>query len=912
MKAGTRGYHMGLDSLSVPAPGSSKPTDGVILSGYEGGLDVYAISKYGLKKTASLDDLHGGVCFAKILPWTTQHDSLHCFPLVAVVLHGPILPPSDVSSGDRTVRVPSEAGSLPRAGDLQDFPQGVSASSPQENSGNSITYFQTTVEVYSLYNKKHISTLLTLPKIPLPTSVTSPHFVPPPASGSLTISADAGNVVVASGTTGEIWIYVMFSNGDVNSLTFHCTGKVWTTMHDARVQDLPRSPGYSDGSVPFSEPQKSRQQNKTPLFSLKGRWLAYSPPHSSSQVSLGPKVPSVTSTSKSPGLNSYAPPQTPLVNCAVDMPEGETLLNRIAREATQVALKGAKWVGDQGVQVWNSYWNKPTGNPQTTGPVNSGPYWPSPHPAHPDLVHGFPPTHGETLPPTATNSDPTLISILDIERLASLRTTSSAGSPHPFATFKVPLGCSFMSFSPSGLALFTASGKGEVQFVWDLMRIQYTKSSALQAPHIASLQGQHVRQVAIFTRMTPARIVDVVWTMPHGERIAMVTDRSTVHFWDLPATAFAWPPLRRRIKVPPPRSPVSGESVETPKTATAIVAGAASAAWSRTQPFIRRPRVLSGPARPGITAASMTAQAGQGGKALANGISKSFGAASGTIESFYKSGENRIRLPRGSANLNAGCIKWLGGQHKDYLATLADGMALIYSIKQGNNTKTSSQQISISQKPLKMNLPSIPDHKFAPAILRAMGQEDELDLTETEAEPRYVPDRRTAAKAEMAVGTESSIPQAEIESNAPYQPFHTDRRVGLYHYSAPSAPAPSPSVSALLAPLSITHQQTTTNNNEAPWVFGRPIHCTKVDLGLPQVDDDDSGSVEDHQALPTSAMERVTTKIGEADEEVEQIVITTRRRKGNLPAGADAPGGGDDDGFFEDDCEVLDFASQRV
>jgi hypothetical protein len=46
--------------------------------------------------------------------------------------------------------------------------------------------------------------------------------------------------------------------------------------------------------------------------------------------------------------------------------------------------------------------------------------------------------------------------------------------------------------------------------------------------------------------MTIARIVDVVWTSPHGERAAMVTEPGTVHILDLPASAFTWPPPRRR------------------------------------------------------------------------------------------------------------------------------------------------------------------------------------------------------------------------------------------------------------------------------------------------------------------------------------------------------------------------------
>lgn len=43
----------------------------------------------------------------------------------------------------------------------------------------------------------------------------------------------------------------------------------------------------------------------------------------------------------------------------------------------------------------------------------------------------------------------------------------------------------------------------------------------------------------------------------------------------------------------------------------------------------------------------------------------------------------------------------------------------------------------------------------------------------------------------------------------------------------------------------------------------------------------------------------------EGEEEVEQVIVTTRRRRRGK-------GEGEEEGFFEDDCEVLDFADDRV
>jgi hypothetical protein len=158
---------------------------------------------------------------------------------------------------------------------------------------------------------------------------------------------------------------------------------------------------------------------------------------------------------------------------------------------------------------------------------------------------------------------------------------------------------------------------------------------------------------------------------------------------------------------------------------------------------------------------------------------------------------------------------------------------------------------------------------------------------------------------------EAAIPQAEIESNAPYQPFHTDRRVGLSVYSGADGDTGVSSVirhmdsAALENTLKRAQRHQQKPVGRQAWAFGQPIGAVKLDLGLPTTADEDiSHSIDDHRALPVSAMERVL-QVGDND---EQIVVTTRRRRGgNRAADAD-----DEDGFFEDDCEVLDFADQRV
>jgi hypothetical protein len=213
---------------------------------------------------------------------------------------------------------------------------------------------------------------------------------------------------------------------------------------------------------------------------------------------------------------------------------------------------------------------------------------------------------------------------------------------------------------------------------------------------------------------------------------------------------------------------------------------------------------------------------------------------------------------------------------------------------------------------------------LAPSIKAYIDPDEYLDLTEKELDVgnnTLVLPSRSQPQTPETQGVESSIPQAEIESSAPYQPFHTDRRVGLYEYGAAAnqqdaVPAPLEGANAdnssgnAASRKKIRRQQkqdkTGSNGASDVWVFGQPIQAAKLDLGVPLTTDEETYnySIDESRALPASEIERVLHHIGEND---EQIVVTTRRRR---KAGRAAEP--DDDGFFEDDCEVLDFADQRV
>ncbi|OBT54361.1 hypothetical protein VE04_05508 [Pseudogymnoascus sp. 24MN13] len=889
LKPGSQGYFFGLDSINTSRTGS-KHTESVVISGFEGGLSVHAISKSGITEISTLDGLRGGVYSAKILPWTVKGELSGGFPLVAAVVHGPAFYENGGEQGSPNLGA-TEPPAEQTSGSIGNSSRG------HRMQGGSTRHYQTTVEVWSLSTKRYVGTLLSLPETILPIPITSPHFVPPAPAGALTVTADAGNIVVSSGITGELWVFRQIKIDNDASMSFRCLGKFWTTIQQPAPYEPSAQPDFGDGDGQFNEARLNKLRPKSTLFSLRGRWLAYSPSSAMNQVSLRARVDISKSNTRIPGLNTFAPPQIPTANCAVDTPQGEEFWGRLRRQAAQEAIKGAKWVGDQGSRVWANYWNKPTNN------VNGN--WQSSGQKEP--LPDFPPTHGAALQYDTSQSDPVLITIVDLDKLATLRNTTSA----TMATFKVPLGCSYMSFSPTGLALFTASNKGDVQFIWDLMRIQHTKSSALQPQAPGPSQGIHVRQIASFTRLTVARIVDVIWTMPLGETIAMVTERNTVHFLDVPHNAFIWPPLRQRAKT---SSSVYPSNIrEASPSASAMASNVANAAWNLTQPFLARPRGASGsfgpiPNRTGAITASLTAIAGQGGKAIASGISKSFGAATGTIQQFRRAGDNKLHLPQTASICSVGCVKWLGGRSKQTFAALVDGHVKMYTIKHvRSKSKPGVYRIHIGTAPADIRIPSIPDNKIAPLIKRNLDLADEEDLEERDArENRILLSRPTSLPAGGPIlGTESSIPHAEIESNAPYQPFHTDPRVTLFAYSEVSHQLLSPTTSALFSPPLSTEKANRPSGQ--PWVFGGPIHAANLHVGKEHSDEDALMSSEYHRALPAESMERVTTRI--PDDLSEPIVSTTRRRKSSRTT-SDLPD--DEEGFFEDDCTVIDFASNRV
>jgi hypothetical protein len=351
---------------------------------------------------------------------------------------------------------------------------------------------------------------------------------------------------------GEVFVFTPYLEGhQEHPERFHCIGKVWTTVQNRERVLQSSSSSTADGSHDDIPPEKYG----LPVFSLSDRWLAVTPPASSSLYPVNGTALTSPYYDRAPGLAHHSVPPQPSTNCAVDAPEAASLMDRLTREGTQVAINGARWAKEKGIQAFKSYMNKsPQGN----------------HPSYGQdpMQHNFPPTHGHNQ--TQPRQEASIISIYDLQRLVEAEETRTKTALHPIATIPAALGCSFLSFAPTGLMLMTVSKKGDYQHVWDLKRINYRRARKTTREQPT---GPYVRQVAHFTRMTVANVIDVVWSAPRIDKLAILTDKGTVHMYPMPPSAFQWPPARR-MAAPPAKS-----------KETTLPTGPASAVSSAIQVF---------------------------------------------------------------------------------------------------------------------------------------------------------------------------------------------------------------------------------------------------------------------------------------------------------------------------------------
>ncbi|CAD6570237.1 MAG: hypothetical protein ASARMPREDX12_005003 [Alectoria sarmentosa] len=868
------GFCCVFDSLSPSGHEESGNTENVLLVGFDRGVNIYHIGKKRFDSVGRLDGLRGSVIGAKILHSQSISDR-PLQPLLAVIVHGPC--------------ILSGASTRPRSSHAEVEEFEPSRSEMQALQAAAITHYQTTVEIYSLRKGQHIGTLFRTPKVEI--KVARLHTTMPPPVGDLSIQARGKFFVISSGISGEVFIFERSSHGIAEKLPgFRCLGKVWTRTGSQKTRSVSTSSSESGPARLHDALATNFRRSNTAILSLSNRWLAVAPPSSSGQTTLHGETEPDTSGHKAPGISSHAPTAEPQISCDLDNPEGEGLLNKAARDIAQGFLKTAQWVGLEGKQAWSNYWSKPSEQNQ------QGPAAPPPNVdlSLPLNQQSFPPTHAQDNTVNRAKNQPALVSIFDLEKLSKSQHSKGVLTLQPLATFSLPTGCSLLSFSPNGLYLLTASAKGDVEHVWDLMRMVHGEAVRVGDPN-ACPKGPSVRQIAKITRMTEARIVDVVWTEPKGERLAIITDRGTVHINDLPPSAFSWPPSRRILRSTTAASISSATGVKNDDIARPVSAGAGNGFSSafgifsgKTQPLIdavrgRRPSIGSNFS--GFGGMALTAGIGtKSGRAVAAGFNRSVGAAAaGTVNTIRHLGENRLALPSSQSAVVPGCVRWLSGKGLGRIAITGGGIVRIYSIRQSSNSKGRPRRPSVfGDRPVEFSLPNEP----APIQHITSNQHPNTRSTPEPSTPRgsfWLPQSPLTTSSTSKLETHP-LSYAELDTSLAYQPFHTDRRVNLYVYSD-----------------EVTSADPTNSPGTSTWVFGEPIPATQISVGSTGHEDDDA----DLEQVRPSRMENVISMKGNV-EEGQQIVVTTRRKRSTKDEM------GAEDEIFEDDCEILEFAEERV
>ena len=852
-KSATRDFHA-FDSLACSGDDASLSAESVFLTAGQNNLHIYQLEREKLQLLGRLEGLRGRVIAAKVLPCTFRQDQLRRLrPLVAVVVHGP---------ATNTTLAPSRPGTSHSQQIEHDPTLPLSLeNSPGPHHRQSTNRYQTTVETYSLKSGRHLSTLFRCDEVEADPITGDRIFEPPPPVGSLRIYAKGKFVVIASGVSGEVYIFA--ATNTTSEEPFRCIGKTWTSIpvRKGRAWSSPPAPSEMDpirDLLPTHPPQ-----NDNALLSLSNRWLAFVPPVPSVRSRVAGGTDLIRSRKGPPGLNSHTPSLQPQVTCELDTPLEESMINKVARDVTQEVLKGARWVGDQGMQAWKNYWHK---SPEQTSLYEQRQSSPP--------LQAFPPTHAQD-DRNRIPQPPTIISILDLERLLESQDMKADIALHPIATFLLPGGCSYLSFNPSGLALFTASTKGDVQYVWDLMRMIHGKSSILPPTGSFTREASpNVRQVARFTRVTMANIVDVVWAEPRGEKLAMVTERGTVHVYDMPISALRWPPPPQVSSSRPSTGERTARFDVNQKLPAARGWGATmNAVGESAQPWISavRGNPLAGLGGFNLTSASTGASV-KGGKIVASGFSKSVGAATGTVNTIRHMGENRLHIPGSSQPIASGCVKWINSKGRNSIAVAGGGVLRIHAILQNNDAKSSKRrQSTVGERLAELNLQSpslkpntaVPDVSIIPEVYN-----DSVVISQ------FSPQKQLRS-------TGHPLSHAEIETSSPYQPLHTDPRVSLHVYRDAGV----------------------YSSNSGSWAFGEDIPVTRVTSGLDKSEEPDLGS----EVL--GPMESLVKEHANEDAEGRQVVVMTRRRRAKKAVSSHAAEV-EDDGF--DDYSFLDHATDRV
>ena len=849
--AGSDGYCCCFDSFADSGDAaSSKKAKDALLVGSEGGVEVYRVLPNKFEVVGRLEGLRGGVIGAKILPYVDRYDVLQDLrPLVAVIVHGPM---------------------------------------HEENHGRINTaeeppmHYQTTVEVYSLQTQKYIATLYRSVPVPVEQPTLGQLSSLPQPVGDLRITAQGNFVILASGKSGEVFVFSNASTSPDVDPEFRCLAKLWTSLQ-TELDDLSSRPrSSSETSQAVDEMEESPG---VPLFSLGQRWLALVPPFTSAHISIqgSPLLPQ--HNPNPPGLATHVAQPPPQITCEIAKVDAEDAWSRLTRQAAQGVVKYSQKGIDLGWQGWKELTN-PTPRPGQQ------------HGRTPSREHDhFPPTKALPEDPGRTAKEPALVSIVDLQTLLEIEESKPKYTPPPLSTFALVEGCNFVSFSPTGLRMLTVSRSGMIATIWDLSRACHGSTKYDVAREGEAARGPCVKLVHQIPRSSQSVVVDCTWSKD-DEYVALLTTHGTVHLHEVPTRALSRKRKRRGTIIAPTAEKaeptVSVSQGLSPPSSNGFL-GSIKSGWQQVSTQVNTMRSQNPVSSLGIPTTfagfkEATANASHaGGRVLAKGLSQGYSAAKGGASDYWHAEDNKIRHKALQGQVHSGSLRWVKKQSdQTFLAIVCGGTVHLHPVQRIERRKGDVLVSGLKQDKHGQKHFALPPIRTSNDVNGATGQTKRADDCAAEGPHGFwslrISSTNGARRISGQVQPTTSSQVNEVETNPPYCPFHIDSRVDIFAFEDTTMTGSD--MNLLNEPVSDAwfHMQGHGQEDEESWVFGEQLPpSTKMNThDDPDVHNFRHGD-EEYDTEFDEMAEQVESRLTvhtTGEDGVEEIRILTRRTHG--------------------------------
>ncbi|PIB00841.1 hypothetical protein CB0940_01238 [Cercospora beticola] len=839
--AGADGYCCRLDSFADAGNDTcAQKSKEALLVGSDGALEVFRILPNKLELVGRIEGLRGAVIGAKILPHVERSDPIiDLRPLVAVVIHGPML---DVRHDSGSEGYPDHDAAL---------------------------RLQTTVDVYSLELQRHLATLHASAPVAAGQPGIGPGIPLPRSAGDFEVDAQGPYITVSSGKSGEVLVFTSLMTELIQQPEFRCIGKFWTAIQKP-VSGRPSPSNESGISVTESpeEPQKA-------IYSLSSRWLTIVPPALSSTISLGGSPLISDANSSPPGLSTHAAPPPPPITCEVVSTDVEGAWGRLGRQAAQGLVKVSQKGFEMGRQGWK----------ELTQP--SPPGLRANHDRGPQQEE-FPPTKAPTND-LRTAKEPALVSLIDLDNLLVWETQKPKYMPVPMSTFALLDGCNFVSLSSTGTRLLTSSRKGEVSMIWDLGQVAHGSPRRLDSSGEEASTCPSITQLLRVARNSPSTLLSCAWSRD-DDAVAMLTNHGTIHLHEVPSR----PQSRKRKRTAPTTTNAAEKADATVSLSTGLSPPSSGflgsiKSWSQTvSTQVNSIRTTSPASAFGLPTTfagfrEATAAAGNAGsRAVARGLSQGLTAAKGASSDYWHADDNKIRHTKAlQTPLSAKSVKWIKRNSATSVAIVCGGTLHVHPVQRVTRRKGSQVVTNLKHErhahkafPLPP-IASKPEYSAAKgADLSCTGQGPHGFWSLRQASSPVASDRRASTMTAPRGWASTN----DVETNAPYCPFHVGSQIGIYafdemEYSQYRA-----------CPAFTSFQQRGHGNDQRPWTFGDAMPpSTKINEQMPDEFRESSYSTgladDDLEEEVASQMEsKLTIQPPSGKRQDEHIRVSTRRK----------------------------------